>query len=104
MSAPSTDFPTEPAVQPRLEEIPIRLTKGRARQLLDFFWKGIESERDSIAETYGVKFNADGTIEVSSEDLRMLEPGQIDELNARLELMSMAIAASQIVRRRYITG
>lgn len=51
-----------------------------------------------------MKFNADGTIEVSSEDLRMLEPGQIDELNARLELMSMAIAASQIVRRRYITG
>lgn len=104
MSDPSTGFPTEPAVQPRLEEIPIRLTSGRARQLLDFFWMGIESERDSIKETFGVRFNADGTIELSSEDIRMLEPGQLDEMTERLSLMSKAIAAAQIIQRRYVTG
>lgn len=93
----------EPPVQRRLEEIPIRLTKGRAAKLLEFFWQGVEAERASIAKTYSVTFNQDGTINVSTEDLRLLEAGAIDDMNERLGILTDAIDAASIVRRRYAT-
>jgi len=78
---------------------PIRLTRRRARALLELVGRGIDEEQASIEHDFGVHFMNDGTIEVEAEDL--LEPGELTALTARLDVLADALAASQIIRRRY---
>jgi hypothetical protein len=77
---------------------PIRLTKKRADALLTIFGRGLDEERASLEDEYGITFLRDGTLDVEAE---LLEPGDLEVLNGRLEQLTDALAASSIIRRRY---
>lgn len=80
---------------------PIRLTKRRAEAMLQAFHWGIESERRSIEEAYGVQFNKDGTLNLSEEEFSLFSGDEASELMARLEDLTDALSAAVIFRRRY---
>jgi len=80
---------------------PIRITKKRANALLEILSKGVEAERSSIEEAFGVKFEVDGTLVVSDDDFDLLDSGQKDEFISRLDKLSDANEASEIFYRRY---
>lgn len=82
-------------------EAPIRITKKRANALLTIIEYGIDAERDSIKQEFGVKFAVDGQLLITDDDYGLLDPGQKEELTGRLESLADAIAASQIFHRRY---
>ncbi len=82
------------------DDDPRRMTRERAVAFLDVFNLGVQSERDSISEAYGVRFAADGSLVVTDEELA--EPGSLDGLGDRLRPLTDALKAEQIFYRRYI--
>ncbi len=84
---------------------PKRMTKERAQALIEIFELGYYAEQRSIEETFGVKFNKDGTIDPEEVELdELAEPGSLENLTERLSQLATALAAEQIFYRRYVTG
>lgn len=83
------------------EQQPIRLTKRRAQALLLMVERGIEAERTTIEQNYGVKFDANGIAGMDEEGFRLLAPGDDEVLADALESMIAALDAAAIISRRY---
>lgn len=80
-------------------EDPIRMTKRRAVALLELASRGLDEERASIEDTFGVEFRRDGGLDVT--DPGLLVQAEVDELNERVETLNEGRAAMRIFRRRY---
>lgn len=82
------------------EDAPRRLTKGRAKAMLEIYRTGLLAERNQLEREYGIMFNRDGTVELP-DDPELMVPGELDGLPEALERLADATAAAQIIRRRY---
>lgn len=80
---------------------PTRLTKERANALLDFVDRGLADERDSLSQLFGLRFDQNGKLDLEENSFELFEPGELDELRERLDLMERANAAAIIIQRRY---
>jgi len=82
------------------EDTPRRLTKGRAKAMLEIYRIGLFAERTQLEDEYGIMFNRDGTIELP-DDPELMAPGELDGLNEALTRLNDAAAAATIFRQRY---
>lgn len=80
---------------------PVRMTKGRAHILLELAERGLEEERYSIKEEYGVRFAPDGTIDIQIDEFLVDDPDIVADLGHRLERITDGIAAMTIFANRY---
>ena len=80
---------------------PVRMSRRRAQALYDLAGRGLDEERASIEDNYGVAFRNDGTVDITDTELR--EPGDLEGMDDRLELLTDGRAAMTILYNRYLT-
>ena len=73
---------------------PVRMSRRRAQALYDLAGRGLD-------DNYGVAFRNDGTVDITDTELR--EPGDLEGLDDRLELLTDGRAAMTILYNRYLT-
>ena len=84
------------------EKPPIRITKQRAQAFLEAADVGIEEQIDSLAENHGIRLRRDGTIVPADQnDFELLEPGDKEDVQERIDSIMRAIDTLAIFRRRY---
>lgn len=80
---------------------PVRLTKARAAALLEMFEKGVDSEIDSLQDTFGARVRPTGEVVINDDDFVLLDDDEAASLRERLHTLRDARAAAEIFARRY---
>ena len=84
------------------EKPPIRITKQRAQAFLEAADVGIDVQIDSLFENHGVKLRRDGTLDLEyGDDFTLLDPGDREDAQDRIDSIMRAIDTLAIFRRRY---
>lgn len=77
----------------------IRLTKRRAKALMDVLTLGIDEEITAIEREYGITLERDGT--ASWDGTHLVTPDLEHSLEKRLDHLADAVTAARIFENRY---
>jgi hypothetical protein len=84
------------------EKPPVRITKQRAQAFLEAADVGIDTQIDSLYQNHGVKLRRDGTFDLEhGNGFELLDPGDQDDAQERVDSIMRAIDTLAIFRRRY---